>query len=158
MHRANLLAGVQDESDEEEGEEPLTNVEAERRARKEAVSAFHALADSDDEDGYDEEDGFLTKRTKDAEEVAGDDAAYRAFLLEMGGGEDEVRRTLGMGDAPATGFREDVESDAEAEEAKEEKGEKASKKDRKKKAEDKAARDEARRVKRAQADEDFLME
>lgn len=129
-------------------EEPLTNVEAERKARKEAVSAFNALADDESE----EEEGFLVKRANDAEEVEDDTAAYRAFLLEMGGGEKEVRNALGIADQPLTDYREDL-SDAESKQEK--KPEKKAKKEKKKVAtEDR----EVRRAKRVQADEDFLME
>ena len=60
----------------------------------------------------------------------------------MGGGEKEVRAALGMADAPVTDYREDPESEDDAQ---------LSEKKRAKKVEKK-------RKKRVQNDEDFLME
>lgn len=131
-----------DSENEEEDEVPLTNVEASRRARADALSAFAAFAESDDEDGE-----VLKKRERGEDEEAEDDAAYRQFLLEMGGGEAEVRATLGMADAPVTDYREfEDEKPKKEKEGKEVSAEKAAKREAKRKAQ------------RARADEDFLME
>jgi protein KRI1 len=80
-----------------------------------------------------------------------EDEAYRGFLLEMGGGESEVRHALGMADQPFTHNREDSEDEAEVTEKKSKKKDKVS-------AEEKEAKKAQRRAKKAQADEDFLME
>lgn len=88
--------------------------------------------------------------------MADEDAAYRSFLLEMGGGEDEVRRALGMADAPVTHYREDPESEEEAEQKEASSEKKKAKKEKKKAAaKDKEARQQERHAKRVQADEDF---
>lgn len=42
-----------------------------------------------------------------------DDEEYRKFLLEMGGGEEEVRKILGMGDQPVSKARLSDEEDIE---------------------------------------------
>lgn len=138
LHRQNLLDGV--DSDHED-EEPLTNVEAARRAAHDARAAFAAFGDDDTDDGE-----VITKRDKDGDEDEAEDAAYRQFLLEMGGGEAEVRAALGMADAPVTDFREYEDDDKPKKKEKEMSDEKSAKK---------AAK---RQAKRAQADEDFLME
>lgn len=137
LHRQNLLDGV--DSDHED-EEPLTNVEAARRAAHDARAAFAAFGDSDDEE-------VLTKREKDDGEDEAEDAAYRQFLLEMGGGEAEVRAALGMAEAPTTDFREYKEETPKKKEKEKEMSE-----------EKRGKREAKRKVKRAQADEDFLME
>ena len=80
----------------------MTNVQSERLLRADAISAFHALADEAEEQNCDFEP---KKREKDEDEALADDEEYRRFLLEMGGGEDEVRRVLGMGDQPVNGLR-----------------------------------------------------
>ncbi|GMK56597.1 hypothetical protein CspeluHIS016_0304370 [Cutaneotrichosporon spelunceum] len=135
LHRQNLLDGVHSEN---EDEEPLTNVELSRRAAADARAAFAAFGD-DSDDGE-----VLTKRDRNDDEEESEDAAYRQFLLEMGGGESEVRAGLGMADAPVTGFREEEETP---------------KKKDKEMSEGKRAKREAKRMaKRAQADEDFLMD
>ncbi|CAK9783244.1 hypothetical protein CC85DRAFT_310258 [Cutaneotrichosporon oleaginosum] len=142
LHRQNLLDGV--DSDHED-EEPLTNVEAARRAAAEARAAFAAFGDDDSDDGE-----VITKREKDDSEDEAEDAAYREFLLEMGGGESEVRAALGMADAPVTDYRE-FEDD--------EKPKKKKKEEEKEMSEEKRAKKEAKRkAKRAKADEDFLMD
>ncbi|KAL1412555.1 Kinetochore protein Spc24 [Vanrija albida] len=146
LHRDNLLSGVQHDSDDEE-DVPLTNYEAERRARAEAVSAFQAVGESDDDS---DDEGFLQKREKDDGEEDDDDEAYRGFLLEMGGGEAEVRHALSMADQPLTHNREDSEDEEEET--------KKSKKKEKLSAEEKEAKKAQRRAKKAQADEDFLMD
>lgn len=121
----------------------MTNYEIQRRARDDALNAFKAFGDEVEQE---EEDGFLRKREKDEKEVQEDDAAYREFLLEMGGGEKEVREALGIAGAPVTDYRED-EEDEEAPAPVEELSEKK-----------KAKLDKKRKEKRAQKDEDFLME
>jgi protein KRI1 len=74
--------------------EPLTNVQSERLLRQEALDAFKSFG-ADESEG-EEEDGFLQKRVKTENELKEEEAAYRQFLLESGGGEDEVRRVLGF--------------------------------------------------------------
>lgn len=140
MHRKNLLEGV-DSENEDDDDQPLTNVEAARRARADALSAFAAFAEESDDEGE-----VLRKRDRGEDEEAEDDAAYRQFLLEMGGGEAEVRAALGMADAPVTDYREVEDVD------------KPKKKDKEMSEEKRAKRDAKRQAKRARADEDFLME
>lgn len=142
LHRQNLLEGV-DSENEDEDDQPMTNVAAARKAREDALSAFAKFA----EDDSDEEE-VLKKRERGADEEAEDDAAYRQFLLEMGGGEQEVRAALGMADAPITDYREDEE----------EKEGKEKKKDKEMSEEKRQKREAKRAAKRAKADEDFLME
>lgn len=163
LHRQNLLEGVAADSDDEESK-PLTFVEETRRAREDAVNAFKAFADSDED-----EDELLVKREVGADEAEEDDEAYRRFLLEMGGGEEEVRRALGMGPAPMTNHREDSDdeedffraesstADAEAGEDAEKEGKK-SKKDKKKKAKKEKLSAEEKAAARTKADDEFLME
>ncbi|ODN99162.1 hypothetical protein I350_07320 [Cryptococcus amylolentus CBS 6273] len=97
-HRKKLLEGKFGE--DEEDDEPLTHVESQYRLRQEARSAFAGLAEESDDNDSDGE-GFLKKRDKEGDEVDADDEEYRKFLLEMGGGEEEVKQLLGMGDQPA---------------------------------------------------------
>ncbi|AAW45496.1 ribosome biogenesis-related protein, putative [Cryptococcus deneoformans JEC21] len=96
-HRSKLLAG-EDQDEDSESAEPLTHVESQRRLRQEAVSAFKTLAEESDDESDEE---FIQKREMDAQEVDEDDEEYKKFLLEFGGGEEEVRKILGMGDQPA---------------------------------------------------------
>lgn len=140
LHRQNLLAGV--DSDDEETA-PLTNFEIQKRAREDALSAFKAFGDEVEQD---DDDGFMRKREKGEDEVQEDDEAYRAFLLEMGGGEQEVREALGMAGGPVTDYRADEEEEEE-EPAETELSDKQ-----------KAKLKAKRAKKRAQKDEDFLME
>lgn len=87
---------------------PLSQVEEEHRLRAEVTSAFKnalASADADAED----DDGFLVKKDLSKAEVDKEQAAYRSFLLKHGGGEDQVRKTLGLtqdntASAPALDF------------------------------------------------------
>ena len=143
-HRAALLSGRADEDDEEE--QPLTHVESQYRLRNEAVSAFKSLADESEEE---DAEGGLVKREKEEKEVDLDDEEYRRFLLEMGGGEDEVRKILGIGENPVNTVRID-EDEVEAEEAApiEVEGKKKKKK----------VKSEKSREKKAKQDDDFLME
>ena len=100
-HHRNALLGnhAADELDDRLrlSDPPLTNVQSERLVRAEAVKAFRSFADEDDGDQGDFE---LKKREREEEEAVDDDEEYRRFLLEMGGGVEEVRRVLGMGDQP----------------------------------------------------------
>lgn len=113
-HRAALLNGETNDIKEEEDTEPLTHVQSQYKLRNEAVSAFKALAEDSDDDG-DGDDGLLQKREKQDVEVDEDDEEYRRFLLEMGGGEEEVRKILGMGDQPVQTAR--LSDDDEEQEA-----------------------------------------
>ncbi|WWC95448.1 hypothetical protein V866_002312 [Kwoniella sp. B9012] len=145
-HRAKLLSGGNQEDDEDgENEQPLTYVQSERKLKEEAVSAFKALASDDSDDDGDE---FIKKREKDEGEEDMEDEEYRQFLLEMGGGEAEVRKILGMGDQPiSTNLEETVED---------EKGEKdvvLSKVEK----EEIAAKKKAKKEKKAKKDDEFLM-
>lgn len=138
-HRAALLNGETLQAEEEEAE-PLTHVQSQYKLRNDAVSAFKALA-ADSDDDEDTEGGLLTRRQRPEAEVDEDDEDYRRFLLEMGGGEDEVRKILGMGDQPVTTARvEDQEARAEGSEAK-------TKRRRRAKAQ----------ARKAKEDDDFLM-
>lgn len=163
QHRVNVLEGVQSDSEDDNYDyynEPVTVVEAERRARANALKAFGDFAGGD-KDGSDDDsdDEFLAKREHGADEAAAEGEAYRNFLLEMGGGEEEVRRALGMADAEPTDFRESLSDEDDATVVvKEEKKSKKSKKTKEVSEEDKAAAKVARQKKRVQADEDFLME
>ena len=89
------------------------------------------------------------KREKEEKEVDLDDEGYRQFLLEMGGGEDEVRKILGIGENPVNTVRID-EDEVEAEEGApiEAEGKKKKKK----------VKSEKSREKKAKQDDDFLME
>lgn len=166
--REALLSGLANEYDDEEGDrrEPLTltHVQAQAKLRKEVVSAFHALEDDDDD--ADEDGGFQPVKVDgegaaaglgDEDEDAAADREYRKFLLEMGGGEDQVRSLL-LSEAPS-GARpagdataEESTGTAEGEKKKRKKG---------KKGEVVPLTEEqkvAHQAKKAVADEDFLME
>ncbi|WWC73610.1 uncharacterized protein I206_107582 [Kwoniella pini CBS 10737] len=106
-HRAKLLSG---DNAEEEEETPLTYVESRRKIQEDAISAFKSLAD----DVSDEEADFITKRDRDEGEENMEEEEYRKFLLEMGGGEDEVRKILGMGDQPTSIVLEENEQSDDA--------------------------------------------
>lgn len=118
-HRAALLSGDQ-EADVNPAE--LTNVQTERLVRAEALSAFHTFADEDEEEG-----DFQLKPRKGGDDQIKeeDDGEYRRFMLEMGGGEEEIRRVLGTAKHPATrfpsngGLDEDDDAASEAEEKRE---------------------------------------
>lgn len=134
----------------------MTFVQETRKARDEAVNAFKAFAGSDSED---EAEDLLVKREMAPEEAEEDSEAYRQFLLEMGGGEEEVRKALGMGPAPLSMHREDSddEDDFRAETAVEDGDDKKSKKDKKKAKKGKLSAEE-KALKRSKADDEFLME
>jgi protein KRI1 len=137
------LSGRADEDEEEE--QPLTHVESQYKLRNEALSAFKSLADdSDDED----DEGGLVKREKDEVEVDLDDEEYRRFLLEMGGGEDEVRKILGIGENNAL-------KNVLVEEEEEEVVQPTEVTEGKKK---KKAKSAVNKEKKAKQDDDFLME
>ena len=150
-HRAALLSGQTGEEDEEPA--PLTNVQADRLLRANAINAFKSLAHDDDDDEMsdgEEYAGFVLKpRGKDEDETAKEDAEYRRFLLEIGGGEEQVRKILGMGDQPVSWSPdEEVQMNEEGET-----GKALSKVERKEfKAEKKAKKE-----KKGQEDDEFLM-
>lgn len=110
-HRAHLLSTVAKPSassaNEPDFSEPLTNVQSERLLRQEALDAFKSFA-ADESEG-EEDDGFLKKRVKSEHELKEEEAAYRKFLLESGGGEDEVRKVLGL--QPKTVQKEEDDED-----------------------------------------------
>ena len=93
-HRAELLAEHHTANSVNADEpEPQTYVQSQAALRAEAINAFKDLNGDDDDD----EDNFeLSARPKPDKEVEREVNEYRAFLLEMGGGEEEVRRTLGL--------------------------------------------------------------
>jgi protein KRI1 len=124
----------------------LTHVESQYKLRNEAVSAFKSLADESDEE---DAEGGLVKRVKEEEEVDLDDEEYRRFLLEMGGGEDEVRKILGIGESGIHNVRveEDEEVADEPVEAELAEGKKKKK-----------VKSEKSKEKKAKQDDDFLME
>jgi protein KRI1 len=146
-HRAALLSGQvnEPEDDDPNGERapPMTYAQEERKMRKDAIEAFKNFGGDGAED--DEDDFAPVKREQDEDEQDEADAGYRQFLLEMGGGEDEVRRLLGMGDQPVSHVR-DVQDEAEASQAGEEKKKESEKKKQK------------RLAKKRQDDDSFLME
>ncbi|ORX37669.1 hypothetical protein BD324DRAFT_622820 [Kockovaella imperatae] len=87
--RAELLAEL--ENDDTAGQ-PATYVESQRKIRQDAIEAFKSLNDEgDDEDEFD-----FTERPKTDADEEKEAKEYRQFLLEMGGGEDEVRKLLGL--------------------------------------------------------------
>lgn len=125
--------------------------------REGAVNAFKSLAaESEDED---DGDGFLLK-ARDKEEVdeGKDDEQYRRFLLEAGGGEEEVRKILGMGQQPGwAGADEEEEVIAtDGVPTKEKKKKKKSKKDNGEQEEVLKERKE-RKERKDKNDDDFLM-
>ena len=149
-HRAALLSGQVNDAENEETYEqrddrapPMTYVQEERKMRKDAIDAFKSFAGDDADDG--EDDFAPVKREKDEKEEDEADEGYRQFLLEMGGGEDEVRRLLGMGDQPVSHVR-DVAEELEGQTQGEEKKKESSKKR------------EKRLAKKKQDDDSFLME
>lgn len=99
------------------------------------------------------------------DEGLGEDEEYRRFLLDMGGGEAEVRELLKTG-ATGSGFREDTpegdEGVADGRTVKEEKKSregKKSKKEKKEKEKEKGNKlsKEERTARKAKEDDDFLM-
>lgn len=143
-HRAALLSGL---TGEEEVEEPLTNVQAEIKLRHEAINAFHQLAGDEADDEDESGGGFLAKRVKDDNEDGDDEEEYRKFMLDVGGGEAEVRRILGTDSQSVPFARQDVEEEEGGEEP-----ESAPQK----KVKGKAPRADLDQMK-AKADDDFLM-
>ena len=143
-NRAALLNGTAGDEDEDE-QESLTHVESQYRLRNEAVSAFKSLADESEDD----EEGGLVRREKEEVEVDLDDEEYRRFLLEMGGGEDEVRKILGIGESAIHTVRveEDEDEPAPAAETDVTEGKKK-----------KRVKTEKSKEKKAKQDDDFLME
>jgi protein KRI1 len=132
-----------------ESDGPLTNVQSERVLRQQALSAFQNFgADDDDED---DEGGGLVRKTdvKGVREEEKEEEEYRQFLLEMGGGEEAVRKVLGMGDEPVTGHRETIDDEVDTEVKSEAKAP-VSKVEREEMAKKKKAI-------KARAEEDFLM-
>jgi protein KRI1 len=123
----------------------LTHVESQYKLRNEAVSAFKSLADESDEE---DAEGGLVKREKQEEEVDLDDEEYRRFLLEMGGGEEEVRKILGIGESGIHNVR--VEEDEVVDEPVEAELAEGKKK--------KEVKSEKSKEKKAKQDDDFLME
>ncbi|WWC92889.1 uncharacterized protein L201_007851 [Kwoniella dendrophila CBS 6074] len=149
-HRAKLLSGNINEQEEEE--EPLTFVQQSRKIRDEAVSAFKSLVDDDNDDSDNEDsEGFIKKREKDEKEENQEDEEYRKFLLDMGGGEDEVRKILGMGDQTISLALEENETQAAQEQSK--KADPATKVEKEKGEEKK----KAKKAKKAKNDDEFLM-
>lgn len=122
----------------------MTHVESQYKLRNEAVSAFKSLADESEDD----EEGGLVRREKEEVEVDLDDEEYRRFLLEMGGGEDEVRKILGIGESGIHNVRVD-EDEVAHEPVKVEVGEGKKKK---------KVKSEKSKEKKAKQDDDFLME
>lgn len=113
-HRSALLEGrVDEEAEEEENRwRPIPYAQEQRRLRKEAIEAFSAIP-ADDEG---EDEGFVPVKKEEGAGGVKEDEEYRQFLLEMGGGEEEVRRLLGMGDQAVSFVRADADdvSDPEA--------------------------------------------
>ncbi len=136
----------------------MTHVQSERLLRQEALSAFQKFGE--DEDSDDEaEGGLVVRRANGSDDVEVDvnnkgkrDQGYREFLLEMGGGEEEVRELLGVAQTKWSGHREDSgdEGEAEANVDLSVNQELVRTEKEKSKAE--------RKAKKAKADEDFLME
>jgi protein KRI1 len=98
---------------EEDPTVPLTYVQSERRLREEAVNAFKSFGGEGEED-EDEDDVLEVKgggKLVEGGGEAGDE--YRKFMLEMGGGEEEVRKVLGIVTNEAVSNGEDESSDEE---------------------------------------------
>ena len=125
----------------------MTHVESQYKLRNEAVSAFKSLADESDEG---DAEGGLVKREKEEEEVDLDDEEYRRFLLEMGGGEDEVRKILGIGESGIHNVRVEEDEDDEVDQPMEAEVAEGKKK--------KKVKSEKSKEKKAKQDDDFLME
>ncbi|KIR53381.1 protein KRI1 [Cryptococcus gattii Ru294] len=143
-HRSKLLAG-EDQEEELDFDEPLTHVESQRRLRQEAVSAFKTLAA---EPGDESDEDFIQKRETDDQEIDEGDEEYKRFMLEFGGGEEEVRKILGMGDQPAIlKVLGDEEEEGEEEKSAVSKIEKEEMKRQK----------QEKKAKKAKDDDDFLM-
>lgn len=86
-------------------------MEEERQLRAEVTSAFKTAIPDAQEDQV-EEDDFLVKKDVSQAEVDKQQAKYREFLLKHGGGEDEVRKVLGISnDSGATSTLDFLGSD-----------------------------------------------
>jgi protein KRI1 len=182
-HRQTLLSGqIPEDYDNDDDhsyapDQPLTHVQSQYRLKKEAVAAFSALAaeDSDDEGDFVPVKRAGPKGGAGAEGVGkagedeelGEEEEYRRFLLDMGGGEEEVRELLKTG-ATGSGFREDTpegeEGSADGKTVKEEKKIKEGKKSKKEKKEKENEKgkgnklsNEERTARKAKEDDDFLM-
>ncbi|RXK37989.1 hypothetical protein M231_04775 [Tremella mesenterica] len=133
-HRESLLRG-----EREEAPEGLTHVQSQAKLRAETVDAFKALVKDDDED--EDGEGFVLQ-PRPVVEHERDQDEYRKFLLEMGGGEEEVRKLLGMGDQPLALALQEDENGEERQDSKV--------------SDQKSSRNKRKNVKVKQ-DEDFLM-
>ena len=102
--RAELLAEL--DGHDETQTEP-TYVESQRQLRQDAIAAFKSL--DDEEEGEDDFDFTERPRTNAEEEREAQE--YRKFLLDMGGGEDKVRKLLGF-----SGGQVDVEETEDVDE------------------------------------------
>ncbi|ORY34649.1 KRI1-like family C-terminal-domain-containing protein [Naematelia encephala] len=146
-HRRALLEGRDQTYEPLEEGVPLTNVQSERLLRQEAVSAFKTLAESDEDE---DEDFDLKPRVKDEEDEEIEAEEYRRFLLEMGGGEEEVRKVLGLGEQSTSNVREAEPADTES-------GEEDAVQEVKKEQKQKDNKSGLRKEIKAKADDDFLM-
>jgi protein KRI1 len=138
-----LLSGKTRDDDEE----LVTHVESQYRLKREAVEAFKSFADDEDDEDF----APVKKEGADNDEDEAEDEEYRKFLLEMGGGEAEVRKLLGT-DGTESGLGEETR---ELEVKVKEKG--APGKEKKPSREGKAAIAEEKKSVKAKADGDFLM-
>ena len=80
------------------------------------ADAINAFKDFDGESADANDDFELSARPKTDEEVEREVREYREFLLEMGGGEEEVRRTLGLTSEQVDVFHYDDEYDGDGDE------------------------------------------
>ncbi|KAJ9099775.1 hypothetical protein QFC21_003773 [Naganishia friedmannii] len=119
--RIALLGGKLANPDDEDSPEnlpetiiPLTHVQEERALREEVTKAFHT-AIGDNEVKEEDDDGFLVKKDRTDTEKDVEKEEYRRFLLANGGGEDEVRKLLGLGGDEDSDKEEDedIADDAE---------------------------------------------
>ena len=78
----------------------MTHVQSEAKLRAETLNAFRSFVDDEKHDASSDDDEFVPKKRGEAKDDEEDEDEYRNFLLEMGGGEDQVRKLLGMGDQP----------------------------------------------------------
>ncbi|KAJ9118179.1 hypothetical protein QFC22_004083 [Naganishia vaughanmartiniae] len=94
---------------------PLTHVQEERALREEVTKAFHTAIGDDEVEQEDDDDGFLVKRDRTDTEQDAEKEEYRRFLLANGGGEDEVRKLLGLGgdEDESEAEQEDIADDGE---------------------------------------------
>jgi hypothetical protein len=146
--------------------QPLTHVQSQAQLRSEAVSAFNALTGDDDDDSDDEAgtgdleervDGLLVKRQKGGDEVEEDEEDYRKFLIDMGGGEEAVRKILGMGDQPVPRVAIDAENEEGQSDDAAEGGKKVGGISKEEKRSRRRAKEEKKKEVKAKQDDDFLM-